>query len=278
MVPMRFRQAITAAAILSAIFAVSASQPNLAQQGTFVRVLWLNDKVQAFALSSQHRRPIIVDVWADWCAPCKVMEATTFRHPDFRLRAAGFIPLKINADADVKFADRYQANILPTTLFLDHEGRLLGKISGMIESTDLCAIMDRILAGYPDYLQDLEHTDQPVTQMAISGYLLRIGNSSGSVSVLQQTMVTIRETKPLNQEQYEIVELRLAGSLVQDGKASEAVKILQRLASTSASKVVQGRALFGLVKTERNRGELLKAERALRRLKREYPELAIQLN
>jgi predicted negative regulator of RcsB-dependent stress response len=91
-------------------------------------------------------------------------------------------------------------------------------------------------------------------------------------------MVTIRETKPLNQEQYEIVELRLAGSLVQDGKASEAVKILQRLASTSASKVVQGRALFGLVKTERNRGELLKAERALRRLKREYPELAIQLN
>jgi thioredoxin-like negative regulator of GroEL len=262
MVPMQFRQAVTAAAILTAVLALSVSRPALAQQGSFVKVLWLTDKARAFALSAQYRRPIVVDVWADWCAPCKVMEARTFQHPGFRQKASGFVPLKINADADVKFADRYQANILPTTLFLDHEGRLLGKVSGMIGPTELCAIMDRILAGYPDYLKDLEHTDQTVTQMAISGYLLRIGNSSGSVSVLQQTMVTIKGSNPLNQEQYEIVELRLAGSLVADGKASEAVKILQRLSSTSASKVVQGRALFGLVKTERSRGELLKAERA----------------
>jgi thioredoxin-like negative regulator of GroEL len=278
MVRMQFRQVVTAAAILSAVLALSVSRPAVAQQGGFVRVLWLTDKARAFTLSEKHRRPIVVDVWADWCAPCKVMEARTFRHPRFQQKAAGFVPLKVNADADVKFADKYQANILPTTLFLDHEGRLLGKISGMIGATELAAVMGRILSGYPDYLQDLEHSDQPVTQMAISGYLLRIGNSSGSVSVLQQTMTTIKEVKPWNQVQYEIVELRLAGSLVADGKASEAVKILKRLSEDATSEDVQGRALFGLVETERNRGELLKAEKALRRLKRDYPELAIQLN
>ena len=50
------------------------------------------------------------------------------------------------------------------------------------------------------------------------------------------------------------------------------------LSEDATSEVVQGRALFGLVKTERNRGELLKAEKALRRLEREHPELVIQLN
>ncbi len=269
----RSRRVILAVAVSVAWIVSAPAQETIGEKGS-----WMTDKDAAFALSKETGRPLIVDVWADWCAPCKVMETRTFGHPNFLQVMRGFVPLKVNADADEKFAYHYQTNILPTTLFLDHGGRLLGKISGMIGPTDLVSIMNRILAGYSDYLEDLHHTDQPATQMAISGYLLRIGNTSGSVAVLQQTMSRIRNSEPMNQEQYEIIQLRLAGSLAADGKTSQAVRILEHLAESASNKEVQGRALFGLVKTERSRGELLKAEKALRRLKREYPDLAVRLN
>ena len=38
---------------------------------------------------------------------------------------ASFVPLKVNADSQEVFADRYRADVLPTTLILDGNGRVL---------------------------------------------------------------------------------------------------------------------------------------------------------
>ena len=112
------------------------------------RIQWIGTLADAMNLSREAGRPILVDVWADWCAPCKVMTARTYGHPQIIKASEQFIPLRINADADDGFSVRYGATILPTTLFLDHQGRLLGKISGVIGPTDLGGVMKRILTGY----------------------------------------------------------------------------------------------------------------------------------
>ena len=242
------------------------------------RIPWMGTKADALALSAQMHKPVLVDVWAIWCAPCKVMEARTYGNPQIIKESEKFIPLRINADADDGFSAKYGASILPTTLFLDHEGRLLGKISGVIGYTDLYGVMQRILQGYDEYLTHVQNPDVPASQLAVASYLIRIGNTSGAVSVLRRHLKQLQEEGGRDPGEVEVVELRLAASLVADGRSSQALPILHRLSTSATSPEVQGNALYGLVRAQRARGEILKAERALLRLKKEFPELAAGLN
>ena len=57
--------------------------------------------------------PLVVDFWAAWCAPCKMMapffeQAATALEPQVRLA-------KVNTDENPMLAQRYQINSIPTT-------------------------------------------------------------------------------------------------------------------------------------------------------------------
>ncbi len=255
---------------------VAGSGPASAARGP--RIRWIGTQADALALAKEARKPVLVDVWAIWCAPCKAMAIRTYGNPQIIKASEQFVALRINASANDGFMMKYGATILPTTLFLDHQGRLLGKISGVIGPTDLYGVMQRILAGYEDYLVHVQRPDEPESQLEVASYLVRIGNAAGAVSVLRRYLEQLQAESEVNDHQVEMVELRLAGSLVADGRSDQAVTILYRLSTSAASSHVQGRALYGLVHTQRARGEILEADRALQRLKKEFPELAAGMN
>ena len=276
MVQVRNHKVMVVLLLVLAVVVLAAVGPASAQGRK--RIQWIGTRGDAFDQSRESGKPVLVDVWAIWCAPCKVMAVRTYGNPRIIQASEKFIPLRINADSDDGFSVKYGANILPTTLFLDHEGRLLGKISGVIGPTDLGAVMDRILAGYENYLSHVQHPDRPESQLAVASYLLRIGNTSGAVAVLRRHLKQLQETAESDPGQVEAAELRLAASLVADGRSAQAVPILHRLSMTATNDQVQGNALFGLVRAQRARGEILKADRALQRLKKEFPDLAAGLN
>jgi thioredoxin 2 len=78
--------------------------------------------------------PVLVDVWAPWCGPCRSMA------PEFE-RAAGLLApdvrlLKPNADEQPSVAARYGVQGIPA-LLLFKDGRLRAQTAGAMNATRL---------------------------------------------------------------------------------------------------------------------------------------------
>lgn len=98
---------------------------------------------EALAQSRREGKPVFVDFYIDACAPCRLMDETTFKEPEvFHFFHANFINVKLDAiDFDhIEAAQRYQVGEYPTYLFLDAEGQVLEKHLGYATMTQLLTL------------------------------------------------------------------------------------------------------------------------------------------
>jgi thioredoxin 2 len=88
----------------------------------------------------QSRLPVLVDLWAPWCAPCRMIAPTLealARELSGRLRVA-----KVNVDENPATADRLGVQGIPTLLVF-RDGREVDRIVGALPKS---ALMRRLQA------------------------------------------------------------------------------------------------------------------------------------
>lgn len=87
-----------------------------------------NDNINQY-LEESKRKPLIVDVYAEWCGPCKQM-APAFEELAKEL-ATKYNFAKINVDEESDLASAYKVRSVPTILFIK-DGKVVAiKIGAM---------------------------------------------------------------------------------------------------------------------------------------------------
>ncbi len=78
-------------------------------------------------LDESHRKTILLDFYASWCAPCRTLEPMLDRMTDrYELMMTAY---SINADTDPELLDRFDIRVLPTVLLL-RDGEELARFDG----------------------------------------------------------------------------------------------------------------------------------------------------
>jgi putative thioredoxin len=70
----------------------------------------------ALLIEESHKRPVVVDFWADWCEPCKVLMPLLEKLADEY--AGAFLLAKVNADEQAAIAQQLGVKSLPTVMVI----------------------------------------------------------------------------------------------------------------------------------------------------------------
>jgi thioredoxin 1 len=83
---------------------------------------------------TQDEKPMIVDFWAEWCGPCKMIGPLL---DEIAREKAGVVKIaKVNVDENQSLASKYNIRAIPALLFFKN-GQLRDQVIGMTSKKDL---------------------------------------------------------------------------------------------------------------------------------------------
>ena len=144
--------------------------------------------------------PVIVDLWADWCGPCKQLSPVLEKLAN---EAAGaWVLAKIDVDANPRLAQAFQAQSIPMVVAIVGGQMVDAFLGAMPESqvrqwlTQVLAVADQIGAGAPgaggvpgaDGADDLSAVDDLPPAYAEAQAAMESGDMDTATSVIEKAL------------------------------------------------------------------------------------------
>jgi thioredoxin-like negative regulator of GroEL len=92
---------------------------------------WLTSLDKALAKAQEENKPVIIDLYTDWCLYCKDLENKIFPAKEVALELEKFVTVRINGDESRDIVTKYSVRGYPTILLLDKNGNFIDKITGL---------------------------------------------------------------------------------------------------------------------------------------------------
>ncbi len=111
--------------------------------------------------AKQSGRPVLVDVYTEWCGWCKRMDRDVYSDPQVRdYLGKRYVTVKLDAEAreaasyegkqltSRTLASRFRVNSYPTTIFLRPDGQHLVKVPGYVPADRFLTLLRYIGDGH----------------------------------------------------------------------------------------------------------------------------------
>lgn len=108
-------------------------------------VNWYTDLNRASRFVQTNRRPMLVNVTADWCSHCTRMKDETFTDARFlqMLTSSGVVPVRLDADANRELVAKIGIRSLPTTLIVTPDLKIQERLQGFRSAEQLTESLRR---------------------------------------------------------------------------------------------------------------------------------------
>ena len=155
-------------------------------------------------IEESNNRPVLVDFWADWCAPCKalmpILESLAHEY------AGAFLLAKVNADEQQNIAQQFGVRSLPTVMIIQN-GQPVDGFAGALPEAQVRELLQKYLPS-----PWKAAIDQAAECMAA-------GDAKQALTLLR---------KAYDDSHHDIdVTLQLAHTLIQSNRFTEAETVLE---------------------------------------------------
>ena len=161
------------------------------------------NNAQEYLIDESFKRPVVVDFWADWCAPCKQLMPLLEKLADEY--AGAFLLAKINADEQQGISQQLGVRSLPTVMVFK-DGQPIDGFAGAQPETAVREMLQKHLPSPWD------------AKIAEATELLDQGNIADAIALLRSAW---EESKKLLD-----VTLAYAGALVEGNRLDDAEEVL----------------------------------------------------
>jgi thioredoxin 1 len=86
-------------------------------------------------------KPVLVDFWAEWCGPCKLI--APLLDEIAREKADAIKVAKVNVDENQSLSSKYNIRAIPSLLFFKN-GQLRDQVTGMASKKDLLSRIEAL--------------------------------------------------------------------------------------------------------------------------------------
>lgn len=175
---------------------------------------------EAMAYAKTANKYIFVDVYTEWCAPCKKLEKEVFTRPEVaEFFNQHFINLKINAEkgGGVEFSSVFDVNAYPCALFFSPDGRLVHRTVGyfeapaFIENGKNALRPDRQIVTLSQKYDNGDRSEQVLRNYAYAMLAAGDVKAPAIARELLQQQTTAKWHQPENWELIQKIELDMSG-------------------------------------------------------------------